>query len=203
MTTMIKSMKNQNKVWNNIAEKWSNFRQKPEKTAVELSEAWEPGKILDVGCGNCRNLLPFSKFDCYGVDFSGNMIKEAKKFVSKKNMKVNLKVGDVTKLPFKDENFDYLLSFSMLHHLKNPEKGVKEISRVLKIGGKAYISIWNKMQLKFLFRSKETYVKFGNEERYYNFVSFFEMIKLLKKYNFTILDSKMLGKNLEFLVEKN
>src|SRR3989344_8576203 len=98
MTTMIKSMKNQNKVWNNIAEKWSNFRQKPEKTAVELSKLWKPGKILDVGCGNCRNLFPFSKFDCYGVDFSENMIKEAKKFVSKKNMKVNLQVGDVPKL---------------------------------------------------------------------------------------------------------
>ena len=193
---------NQNKVWNNIAEKWSNFRQKPEKTAVELSEVWEPGKILDVGCGNCRNLLPFSKFDCYGVDFSENMIKEAEKFVSKKNMKVTLKVGDVTKIPFKDESFDYVISFSMLHHLKNHERGVKEISRILKIGGKAYISIWNKMQLKFLSRSKVPYVKFGNEERYYNFVSFFEMIKLLKKYNFTILDSKMLGKNLEFLIER-
>ncbi len=195
-------MKNQNKVWDNIAEKWSNFRQKPEKKAVELSELWVPGKILDVGCGNCRNLLPFKKFDCYGVDFSENMIKEAKKFVSKKNMKVNLKIGDVTKLPFKDESFDYILCFSMLHHLKDPEKGVKEIYRVLKVGGKAYISIWNKIQLKFLFRGNETYVKFGKEERYYHFISFFGMRKLLNDYNLNILDSKMFGKNLEFLVER-
>lgn len=190
------------KVWNNIAEKWSNFRQMPEKKAEELSKIFKPGKILDVGCGNCRNLLPFSKFDCYGVDFSENMINEAKKFVSKKNMKVTLKVGNVTKLPFKDKSFDYVLSFAMLHHLKNPEKGVKEISRILKLGGRAYISIWNKMQLRFLFSKKETYVKFGDDKRYYHFVSFLEMRKLLKKYNFNILDSKMFGKNLEFLVER-
>lgn len=194
---------NQKKVWNNIAEKWSNFRQKPEKKAVELSKIWKPGKILDVGCGNCRNLIPFKKFDCYGIDFSENMIKEAKKYISKKNIKVSLKKADISKLPFKDKSFDYVISFASLHHLKNPEDGIKEIYRVLKFGGKAYISEWNKMQLRFLFKRKETYVKFGDEKRYYHFISFLEMRKLLKKYNFKILDSKLFGKNLEFLVEKN
>src|SRR3989338_4671620 len=195
---------NQQRVWNKIAEKWSNFRQKPEKKAEELAKLWKPGKILDVGCGNCRNLLPFfiKKFDCYGIDFSENMIKEAKKFVSKKNMKVNLKVGDVSKLPYKDKSFDYLLSFAVLHHLKNPEIRIKEINMVLKNNGQAYISVWNKLQLRFLFKRKETYVKFGNEKRYYHFISFFEMRRFLKKYNFKILDSKMFGKNLEFLVER-
>ncbi len=194
---------NQKKVWNRIAEKWNNFRQKPEKKAEELARLWKPGKILDVGCGNCRNLFPFSKFDCYGVDFSENMIKEARKYTSKKNIKVNLKVDDANKLPFKDNNFDYVIAFAMLHHLKNPEDGVKEIGRVLKKKGQAYISIWNKMQLRFLFKRKETYVKFGKEKRYYHFISFLEMRRLFKKYNFKILNSKLFGKNLEFLVEKN
>lgn len=194
---------NQKKIWNNIAEKWSNFRQKPEKKAVELSKIWKPGKILDVGCGNCRNLIPFKKFDCYGIDFSENMIDESKKYISKKNIKVNLKIGDINKLPFKDNSFDYVIAFAMLHHLKNPEIGVKEIHRVLKKKGQAYISIWNKMQLRFLFRKKETYVNFGKEKRYYHFISFLEMRRLLKKYDFKILNSKLLGRNLEFLVEKN
>ena len=191
------------KVWNNIAENWSNFRQKPERKAEELVKLWKPGKILDVGCGNCRNLLPFSKFNCYGVDFSEEMIKESKKYVNKKNMKVNLKVGNVSKLPYKGKSFDYVISFAMLHHLKNPERGVKEINRVLKFGGRAYISIWNKLQLKFLFKKKETYVKFGKEKRYYHFISFLKMRKLLKKNGFNILQSKLLSKNLEFLLEKN
>ena len=189
-------------VWNSIAEKWSNFRQKPEKKSEKLAKLWKPGKILDVGCGNCRNLLPFSKFDCYGIDFSENMIKEAEKYIAKNNMKVNLKIGDAIKLPYKDKSFDYVISFAMLHHLKNHEILIKEINKILKNNGQAYIGVWNKLQLKFLFKRKETYVKFGKEKRYYHFISFFEMRRFLKKYNFKILDSKMFGKNLEFLVEK-
>ena len=192
------------RVWDKIAEKWSNFRQKPERKVEYLTKLWKLGKILDVGCGNCRNLLPFfiKNFDCYGVDFSENMIKEAKKFISKKNIKVNLRKADITKLPYKDKSFDYVIAFSTLHHLKNPENGVEEIHRVLKVEGKAYISVWNKMQLRFLFKRKETYIKWGKEKRYYHFISFFEMKKLLEKYDLNILDSKMFGKNLEFLVEK-
>ena len=196
---------NQRRVWNKIAQSWNNFRQIPEKKAEDLADEWEPGKILDLGCGNCRNLLPFyeKNFDCYGIDFSENMIKEAKKYTAKKNMKVNLKIGEITKLPFKDKSFDYVIAFAALHHLKNHENGIKEIHRVLKINGKAYISVWNKMQLKFLFKRKETYIKFRKEKRYYHFISFFEMTRLLKKYNLKVLGSKLFGKNLEFLIEKN
>jgi tRNA (uracil-5-)-methyltransferase TRM9 len=190
------------KVWDKIAEGWNNFRQRPEKKAIELSKLWKKGKILDVGCGNCRNLKPFVKLDKYGIDFSDNMIEEAKKFTKKNNFKVNLKVGNVKKLPFKDKQFDYVLSLAMLHHLKDPEKGVKEINRVLKVGGQSYITIWSKLQLKFLFKKRETYVKWGKEKRYYNFISFIKMRKMLKKSGFRILRSKLFGKNLEFLVEK-
>ena len=193
----------QRQIWNNIAESWNNFRQRPDKKAEELAKLWKSGKILDIGCGNCRNLFPFSKFNCYGVDFSEGMIREAKKYTAKKGFKVNLKVANVTKLPFKNNSFDYVIAFSILHHLKNPEDGIKEINRVLKKKGQAYITIWNKLQLKFLFKKKEIYVKWGDKKRYYHFISFLEMRKLLKKYDFTILNSKLFGKNLEFLVEKN
>lgn len=196
---------NQKKVWDNIAESWSNFRQKPEKRAEELADRWKPGIVLDVGCGNCRNLLPFynKKFKCYGVDFSNNMLKQAKLYMSKNNFKVVLKLGNATKLPHNNNSFDYVICFLMLHHLENHERGIKEIYRVLKNKGQAYISVWNKLQPKFLLRGKETYVGWGKEKRYYHFISFLEMRKLLKKYNFNILESRLLGKNLEFLVEKN
>ncbi|MBU2640085.1 MAG: class I SAM-dependent methyltransferase [Nanoarchaeota archaeon] len=189
----------QKKVWDKIAESWYGFRHWPTKGVKKL--VWKKGKILDVGCGNCRNLLPFKEMECYGVDFSDGVLEQAKKYIKKHNLNVNLKKADMTKLPFKDKSFDYILSLATLHHLKNPENGIKEIYRVLKIGGQAYITIWSKMQLRFLFKKRETYVKWGKENRYYNFIGFLRLRKMLKSCNFKILRSRMLGKNLEFIVE--
>ncbi|MAG52798.1 MAG: hypothetical protein CMH62_02445 [Nanoarchaeota archaeon] len=192
----------QKKVWGRIAESWSNFRQRPQKEAEWLVKLWSPGKILDVGCGNCRNLLPFSKFKCYGVDFSEDMLKQAKLYVTKHNLKVNLKVANAANLPFDNNFFDYVVSFAVLHHLKNPELAIKEIYRVLEKNGEAYITSWNKLQLKFLFKRKETHIKWGKENRYHNFISFLEMRRMLKRTGFVILKSRMFGKNIEFLVKK-
>ena len=191
----------QKKVWNNIAEKWYGFRHWPTKEVKKLG--WKKGKILDVGCGNCRNLLPFKNMDCYGVDFSEEVLKQAKKYTKKHNFNVKLKKGNISKLPYKDKSFDYVLALASLHHLKNPEKGIKEIYRVLKIGGKAYITIWNKLQLRFLFKKREMYIKWGKEKRYYNLISFIQLRKMLKNNGFRVISSKMFGKNLEFLVERS
>ena len=48
---------------------------------VKEIQKLENGKILDVGCGN-GNLFTFlsdEKYELYGIDFSENMIREAKK----------------------------------------------------------------------------------------------------------------------------
>ncbi len=195
---------NQQQVWNKIAESWSNFRQRPSKIAEELSKKWKPGKILDIGCGNCRNLFPFYKnnFTCYGIDFSEEMIKQAKKFIKKNKIKINLKIADAESLPFKNNFFDYCLSLAVLHHVKNKEKAVKELYRVLKLNGKAVFCVWNKLQLKFLFKKKESYIKWGKYPRYYYFFSYFELKNLLKKSGFKILKSNFFGKNICFILQK-
>jgi ubiquinone/menaquinone biosynthesis C-methylase UbiE len=46
---------------------------------------------------------------------------------------------DVERLPFENETFDVVMGSSMIHHLFDPEKGVSEIHRVLKKGGRIYI----------------------------------------------------------------
>jgi len=49
-------------------------------------------------------------------------------------------VADIHNLPFKDNSADAVICESSLEHLKNPEKAVKEMRRVLKPGGLLYIS---------------------------------------------------------------
>ena len=145
-------------------------------------------KILEVGCGNCRNLLPFAKagFDCYGIDFSKEMLKHAKVFCKKHNINVKLKQADATKLPFNNETFDYVLFVAVLHHL-NPdkqEKALQEIKRVLKPNGMALITVWNKRRLFGLFKPKQLYIPWHIDGktyyRYYYLFNFFELKKLLE-----------------------
>src|SRR3989344_3274081 len=148
---------NQEQVWDSIAESWNSFRQKPSEELKGLN--WKKGKLLDVGCGNCRNILPFKNLELYGVDFSKEMIKQAEKFCKKNNIKIDLRRSDMRKISFDNSYFDYCLCIASLHHVskEDADKVLKEIHRILKKNGECLISVWNKYS-RFTFRKKETYI---------------------------------------------
>jgi ubiquinone/menaquinone biosynthesis C-methylase UbiE len=200
---------NQEEVWDSIAESWNNFRQKIyEKELYKLN--WKKGKLLDVGCGNCRNLLPFNNLELYGIDFSSKMLELAKKFCDKHNIKANLQKANMKKLPFKDNYFDYCLCLASLHIMnkKDADKSLKEIFRVLKKDGQCLISVWNKYGLiSLFFKEREKYIPWKTKDkiysRYYFFYNHFQFKKLLLKNNFKIIKSgKILDKNIKFLIQK-
>jgi len=203
----------QEKVWDKIAEQWHHFRQQKFQPVYDFIENFKPkkGKILEVGCGNARNLIPFAKsgFECYGIDFSNNMLRQAKKFAQKNNVKINFKKSDMTKIPFKDSNFDYILHIASLHNLEKKwdrKKALQEAYRILKPEGLMLLTVWNKLQLKFLFNKKDVYIpwKLKGEKipRYYHLFDYFELRKLIKKADFKIIKSNIFGENLIFILKK-
>jgi len=201
---------NQEKVWDILAESWNNFRQKIyEKELYELD--WnDNGKILDVGCGNCRNLKPFSHLQMYGIDFSKEMIKQSKKFAKKHKLNINLKKADMRKIPFKDNFFDYCLCFNAIHlvNKKEASKALKEIHRVLKKDGKCLISVWNRYGiLSFFLTKKEQRIPWRKKDktyyRNYYFYNYLEFRNLLKKNKFKIIrNGEFFNKNIKFLIQK-
>lgn len=197
---------NQEQVWDSIAESWNNFRQKLSEELKYID--WKKGKLLDIGCGNCRNLLSFKNLELYAVDFSSSMLKQAEKFCKKNNLKVNLKKSDMKKIPFRGNYFDYCLCLASIHHLNKKEANIvlKEIHRILKTNGQCLISVWNKYP-KFILRKKETYISWKQKDkiyqRYYYLYSFFELKRLLLKNNFKMIKSgKIFDKNITFLMQK-
>jgi ubiquinone/menaquinone biosynthesis C-methylase UbiE len=81
--------------------------------------------LLDVGCGNGFFTYHLAKFyDVTGLDFSKRMLKI--------NPHRKLVHGDVENLPFDNNSFDVVFCSDLLHHLKTPEKAVKEMKRVAK-----------------------------------------------------------------------
>lgn len=203
----------QEEVWNSIAQSWHSFRQKPQPQILhilkEYSEKWKPGKILDIGCGNCRNLIPFeyNDFDCYGVDFSEEMLKCAMEYGKKHRLKIKLKKAYATLLPFETNFFNYVLCISVLHSLNREErtKALKEIKRVIKPNSKAIIVVWNKLQKRFLFRKKDIFIPWHTGEtvhqRYYHLFTSWELKKLLKKEGFRVISHNTFGENLIFVVK--
>jgi len=89
-------------IFNQIASGWYNFRHWSifRNELEALAQRWQKGKLLNLGCAHGPDFLPFNQgFDLYGVDFSTEMLKFARKYSQKFNFTVNLMVADVRQLP--------------------------------------------------------------------------------------------------------
>ena len=101
----------------------------------------KPGdKVLDVGCGKAYLLYELTQavpgIEVAGIDISEYGIKD-----SKEEVRPFLKVGTADKLPWPDNTFDFVNSFTTLHNLPVNElkNAVQEIQRVSKT--KAHILV--------------------------------------------------------------
>ncbi len=88
------------------------------------------GKILDAGCGTGLLAEYLPTREIWGIDISKEMVAWAQ------NRLPHAQVGDVEDLPYDDNFFDTVFARSIIHHLEQPEKGVEELVRVLKPGGR-------------------------------------------------------------------
>ena len=119
-----------------------------------------------------------------------------------------------TTLPFGSENFNLVVSIAAFHHLLNTtdqNKCLSELHRILKPGGKIFITTWKipkkykkynwKRKDWWLSRFKNYLVPFGKEQhpRYYRMVSDKALATLLKKNGFKII-SKELFRNKNWIV---
>jgi len=186
-------------VFDEIAPGWYNFRHwsifRSELEA--LAQRWQRGKLLNLGCAHGPDFLPFiHSFELYGVDFSVRMLGFARKYARKFNFAVELSLADVISLPYPDGTFDWVISVATYHHIKGEKErqmALSELRRVLKPGGEAFITVWNRWQPRFWFKGKEVVVPWRKKDktlyRYYYLFSYAELEKLVKQAGFDVLKS--------------
>jgi len=135
--------------------------------------------FLDVACGSGFMLKEAvdKKAKTFGIDLSF----VATKLAHKKSPQSQVAVGCGEHLSFPDNSFDYVTCLGSLEHFLHPEKGVKEIGRVLKKDGRACIVLPNKWYWFDCFRG----MRFGADpfhgqelERFY---SKEDALKLIEK----------------------
>ena len=106
----------------------------PEKLANYLFEQCkmkDKSNLLEIGCGRGEILRHFKKLglEVEGIDLS----PESPNF--NKDINVTVMNIETEKLPYADNYFDIVYSKSLLEHLIDPDKFMKEVYRVLKPDG--------------------------------------------------------------------
>jgi 8-oxo-dGTP diphosphatase len=145
----------------------------------------EGAKIIDIGCGPGRDAKKFIDrgVDVVGIDFSPNMIEEAKKHVPEGVFHVM----DIESLTFPRETFDGAWASCSLLHLpkKNIPLVLNKIHTVLKPNGILYVSV-----KKGRSSEEELLVpdsRYEGLEKYWSFFEESELVDMLRHSGFNVI----------------
>ena len=98
-----------------------------------------PGRALDLGCGTGTNSITLAKagWQVTGVDFALRAIWKARKKAYRNGVKVDFRLGDVTRLNKISGFFDLILDIGCLHSLppKSLSWYIKKIDQFLSPNG--------------------------------------------------------------------
>ena len=113
---------------------------------IALSKIKEGDVVLDLGSGAGFDAFLAAekvgkKGKVIGVDMTPEMIKKAEANAEKYGYKnVEFKIGDIEEIPLEDKSVDVIISNCVINLAPNKDKVFKEAYRVLKKGGKMYVS---------------------------------------------------------------
>ncbi|MBI5055217.1 MAG: bifunctional demethylmenaquinone methyltransferase/2-methoxy-6-polyprenyl-1,4-benzoquinol methylase UbiE [Nitrospirae bacterium] len=121
-------------------------------------------RFLDVATGTCDVALEIVKqypdAKVTGVDFSEGMLEFGREKVKRAGLenKIEVRFADVTALPFEDNTFDGVTIAFGIRNVQDFKKGISEMGRVVKPGGKVVILEFTSIQNRFFRRPYRFYI---------------------------------------------
>ncbi len=152
------------------------------KKVVKIVAKNNSKNILDIATGTgdlAINLAKIKAAKITGLDISKGMLDIAKAKVKKKNLPIELILGDSENLPFADATFDAITVGYGVRNFENLDKGLQEIYRVLKPNGVFVVletSQPTKFPMKQLFKFYSKYIiptvgsLFSKDKKAYNYL---------------------------------
>ena len=178
-----------NDIWNaNLYDGSHSFVSRYGNDLIELLAPKKGESILDLGCGtgDLAKKLFDAGVNLVGVDYSPNMILEAKS----KYPSINLMVADATNLEF-DHEFDGVFSNATLHWVKPPEKALQCIHKSLKHSGRFVAEFGGKENVQtitdeIIRQIKQTGIDYDMEQFPWYYPSIGEYTSLMEKVGFRV-----------------
>src|SRR5437868_5449837 len=109
--------------------------------AVELINEGD-GRVLEVGVGTGLSLPAYGRhLEIVGIDLSPDMLEKARERVVEERLKnvIGLHEMDAGDLKFDDTSFDTVVAMYVMTVVPDPEKVMRELSRVCRPGGDVII----------------------------------------------------------------
>ncbi len=115
---------------------------------------WFKDKVcLDAGCGGGRFVVALAQLgakEVKGIDISAEAVEATNARIQERGLsQASAQQASVLQIPFADASFDYVVSSGVIHHTPDPKTGFQELVRVLKPGGKLFLSVYGKGGLKW------------------------------------------------------
>lgn len=119
------------------------------KKAVELLKEIKPNRILDLATGTgdfAIESLSLKPQEIVGMDISEGMLEVGRQKMKKRGFDniISMRLGDSEALPFDDNYFDALTVGFGVRNYENLDKGLSEMLRVVRPGGKLVILEFSK-----------------------------------------------------------
>ena len=114
-------------------------------------------RILEIGCGRgdftcwlARELGDSAEI--YGADFSPAAVRKAQAFAESRGLKAKWLVSDIQSIAAPSHSFDTIFCCETLEHVPQPRTALAELVRILKPGGRLFVSTPNYAGLMGLYR---------------------------------------------------
>ena len=122
------------------------------KKAIKMLKKDQPKQILDIATGTgdfAIEALALNPDKVTGVDISEGMLSVGREKMKKKGLsdRIELLSGDSEQLQFEDNKFDAVIVSFGVRNFENLEKGLSDMHRVLKPGGKTVILEFSKPKM--------------------------------------------------------
>ncbi len=124
--------------------KIAEIMQPSAESFVEQQELKPGMRVLDVGCGTGNQSIPAARAgaEVTAVDIAPNLLAQAAERAKREGLNIDFREGDAEALPFKDGEFDVVMSMFAAMLAPRPEMVVSEFLRTCRPGGLIAMGNW-------------------------------------------------------------